>query len=86
LQVRALAPGFETWAELTIFHNDTENPDASSRLRNLRILVNGLPEVNKSTVFYILRFLSKVVASEQVNRFTTPNRRAATLWQLIIGP
>jgi hypothetical protein len=45
-----------------------ENPEAESRLRNLRILVNGLPEANKATVFYLLQFLSKVVANEKVNR------------------
>ena len=54
--------------ELTSVWCLAENPEAESRLRNLRILVNGLPEANKATVFYLLRFLSKVVANEKVNR------------------
>ena len=54
--------------ELTTYRCLAENPEAESRLRNLRILVNGLPEANKATVFYLLRFLSKVVANEKVNR------------------
>ncbi len=54
--------------ELTSVWCLAENPEAESRLRNLRILVNGLPEANKATVFYLLQFLSKVVANEKVNR------------------
>jgi hypothetical protein len=53
-------------------HVSAENPESESRLRNLRILVNGLPEANKSTVFYLLKFLSKVVANEKVNRYSPP--------------
>ncbi|KAL6050859.1 Rho GTPase activating protein 19 [Balamuthia mandrillaris] len=50
-----------------------KNDDTLSRIRNLRILINGLPELNKTVAFYILKFLNKVVNNRQKNLMTSAN-------------
>ncbi|KAL6045904.1 Rho GTPase activating protein 19 [Balamuthia mandrillaris] len=50
-----------------------KNDDTLSRIRNLRILINGLPELNKTVAFYILKFLNKVVNNKHKNLMTSAN-------------
>lgn len=73
LYLRELPEPLLVFRFYSTFVKIAKNPEAESRLRNLRILVNGLPEANKATVFYLLQFLSKVVANEKVNRMSAAN-------------
>eukprot|EP01087_Luapelamoeba_hula_P011340 TRINITY_DN306_c2_g1_i2.p1 TRINITY_DN306_c2_g1~~TRINITY_DN306_c2_g1_i2.p1 ORF type:complete len:493 (+),score=158.99 TRINITY_DN306_c2_g1_i2:87-1481(+) len=73
LYLRELPEPLFVYRFYSTFVKIAKNSDTPSRLRNLRILLNGLPEANKSIIFYLLRFLSRVVEKEAINKMSSAN-------------
>ncbi len=50
-----------------------ENPDEQKAKINLRLLIHGLPEANKSLTFYLCSFLREVAEHASLNKMSSDN-------------
>lgn len=50
-----------------------KNSDDVAKIRNIKMLINGLPAENKATVFLLIGFLANVAKHEEINKMSSSN-------------
>ncbi|KAF2078095.1 hypothetical protein CYY_000566 [Polysphondylium violaceum] len=73
LYLRELPEPLFIWRYYSTFIKVVRNPDLLQRMLHLRMLVYGLPKVNRDLVIYIMTFLNKVAVNHLTNKMTASN-------------
>ncbi|EFA83668.1 pleckstrin domain-containing protein [Heterostelium album PN500] len=73
LYLRELPEPLFIWRYYSTFIKVIKNPDFLQRLLHLRMLIYGLPKVNRDLVLFMMTFLNKVSSNCSVNKMTSTN-------------
>ncbi|KYR00663.1 pleckstrin (PH) domain-containing protein [Tieghemostelium lacteum] len=73
LYLRELPEPLFIWRYYSTFIKVIKNQDALQKLLHLRMLVYGLPKVNRDLVLYLMSFLNRISTKSTVNKMTSVN-------------
>eukprot|EP01133_Synstelium_polycarpum_P000060 gene60-81_t len=73
LYLRELPEPLFIWRYYSTFIKVVRNQESLQRVLHLRMLVYGLPKVNRDLVLYLMSFLNRISQQSDVNKMTTTN-------------